>query len=81
MVGDVRADIGADNTRLLAAYARGDGREMMQIYQAAGRVALDAGDIDAGCFLLTQAYVYGLELGAIEAEELRAILIQYGREE
>ncbi len=77
MVGDV----GADNTRLLAAYARGDGREMMQIYQAAGRVALDAGDIDAGCFLLTQAYVYGLELGAVEAEELRAILVQYGREE
>ena len=81
MVGDVRADIGADNTRLLAAYARGDGREMMQIYQAAGRVALDAGDIDAGCFLLTQAYVYGLELGAAEAEELRTILVQYGREE
>ena len=77
MVGDVDLD----NTRLLAAYARGDGREMMQIYQAAGRVALDAGDIDAGCFLLTQAYVYGLELGAIEAEELRAILVQYGREE
>ncbi len=77
MVGDVNLD----NTRLLAAYARGDGREMMQIYQAAGRAALDAGDIDAGCFLLTQAYVYGLELGAIEAEELRAILVQYGREE
>ncbi len=81
MVGDVRADIDLDNTRLLAAYARGDGREMMQIYQAAGRVALDAGDIDAGCFLLTQAYVYGLELGAAEAEELRVILVQYGREE
>ena len=77
MVGDIRAD----NTRLLAAYARGDGREMMQIYQTAGRVALDAGDIDAGCFLLTQAYVYGLELGAAEAEELRTILVQYGREE
>ena len=77
MVGDVDLD----NTRLLAAYARGDGREMMQIYQAAGRVALDAGDIDAGCFLLTQAYVYGLELGAAEAEELRAILVGYGREE
>ena len=77
MVGDVNLD----NTRLLAAYARGDGREMMQIYQAAGRVALDAGDIDAGCFLLTQAYVYGLELGAAEAEELRAILVGYGREE
>ncbi len=81
MVGDVNLDTQVDNTRLLAAYARGDGREMMQIYQAAGRVALDAGDIDAGCFLLTQAYVYGLELGAIEATELRAILIQYGREE
>ncbi len=77
MVGDVDLD----NTRLLAAYARGDGREMMQIYQTAGRVALDAGDIDAGCFLLTQAYVYGLELGVAEAEELRAILVQYGREE
>ena len=77
MVGDVDLD----NTRLLAAYARGDGREMMQIYQAAGRGALDAGDIDAGCFLLTQAYVYGLELGAAEAEELRAILVGYGREE
>ncbi len=77
MVGDVSLD----NTRLLAAYARGDGREMMQIYQAAGRVALDEGDIDAGCFLLTQAYVYGLELGAAETEELRTILIQYGREE
>ncbi len=77
MVGDVDLD----NTRLLAAYARGDGREMMQIYQTAGRAALDAGDIDAGCFLLTQAYVYGLELGAAETEELRAILVQYGREE
>ena len=40
MVGDVGVDTQVDNTRLLAAYARGDGREMMQIYQAAGRAGV-----------------------------------------
>lgn len=39
-----------------------------------------AGDIDAACFYLTQAYVWALEAGRPEARDLHARLKAAGRE-
>jgi len=65
---------------LLAAFAAGDGMTIMRLYRDRGLDALKAGDEDAGCFYLTHAYVFALEQGAPEAEEIRSELKQRGRE-
>jgi hypothetical protein len=65
---------------LLQAHAADDGPALARLYRQAGEARLDAGDIDAGCFYLVQAYVWALDCGAPEAEAIRAILVAYGRE-
>ena len=55
-------------TRLLDAHARGAHSELVPLYtQAANR----AGDIDAQCFFLTQAYVFALETNHQDTPSLR----------
>ena len=66
------------NARLLAAHAADDRRALVQLYTRAGE---EARDPDAAGFYLTHAYVYALELGAPEAEDLHARLVAQGREE
>ena len=64
------------DARLLAAHAAGDRVALVALY----RQAADAADGDARGFFLTQAYVFALETGHNEAADLRAALINLGRE-
>ncbi|MEM9714876.1 MAG: hypothetical protein AAF826_00010 [Pseudomonadota bacterium] len=69
-----------NNDDLLAAFDEGDHRKIMQLYWDQGNAKLAEGDEDAGCFYLVHAYVFALEDGAPEAEDIRAELKKRGRE-
>lgn len=64
---------------LLAAHLAGDNETLVGLYRQAGEAVL-AHDEVQGCFYLTHAYVFALEAGMDEAEELRAVLVARGRE-
>lgn len=68
------------NEDLLRAHATGDAAEMIDLYARAGTLAFEAGDIDAGCFYTTHAYVHALEEGDALSEAFRAVLQRHGRE-
>lgn len=65
------------NARLLAAHAAEDHAALIALYSQAADAAAD---IDTACFFLTHAYVFALEQGDARAPDLRAQLIQHGRE-
>ena len=69
------------NKKILKAHEIKDVPLLGHLYLRAGKLFVDKGDIDHGCFLLTAAYVFCLEAGLAEAEDARAILRNYGREE
>ncbi len=76
-----RLDRAALDAALIAAHEAGDHARLAALYtQAAERVEA-AGETDACCFFLTQAYVFALVTGAPEAGALRARLMGHGREE
>lgn len=64
---------------LLAAHVAGDNATLVKLYRQAGEAALDIDEVQ-GCFYLTHAYVFALEAGMDEAEDLRAMLVARGRE-
>ena len=64
---------------LLAAHVAGDNETLVRLYREAGEAALPRDEIQ-GCFYLTHAYVFALEAGLAEAEDLRAVLVARGRE-
>ena len=66
---------------LIAAHEAGDKPRLVSLYTQAADQAEVAGDIDACCFYLTQAYVFALACGAPEADALHARLLTHGREE
>ena len=66
---------------LLLAHQNRDQEALVMLYQNGGQTFLRQGNIDAGCFYLTHAYIYALEAGHAAAAELRDILVSYGREE
>ena len=66
---------------LLAAHAAGDGAALARLYTDAADMAKRAGDTDAACFFLTQAYVFALDFALPEAGALHARLLRHGREE
>ena len=66
------------DSALLDAHAADDGHRLVELYT---RAADQAGDADAECFFLTQAYVFALQTGAPGADALHARLKAYGREE
>ncbi len=72
-------NIGPLNEALLAAHVAGDNETLVRLYRAAGEAALDTDEVQ-GCFYLTHAYVFALEAGLAEAEELRMMLAARGRE-
>lgn len=74
-------DRAALNAELIAAHRVNDTATLVRIYHAEGRAALATDDTYSGCFLLTHAYIYALESGAPEAQEIHKILKSYGREE
>ena len=65
----------------LEAHARNDTRRLVDLYGRLGRGMLDAGETDAGCFYLTQSYVFALESGDPQTQELKTVLVAHGREE
>ena len=68
------------NGAILAAHSEGDGETLASLYHLAGNEFISAGSIDEGCFFLTQAYVYSLELGLDSAAAIRSALVAHGRE-
>lgn len=66
---------------LLVAHEKNDYPGLVTLYRQAGLSCIDANDVDAGCFYLTHAYIFALELGSNQATELHKILVAYGREE
>ena len=64
----------------MQAHAGDDRHRLCTLYLKAGTVKEAAGEIDAACFLFTQAYVYGLETGNEDRAKVQARLIAYGRE-
>lgn len=64
---------------LVAAHDDGDPARTSSLYQRAAGALMREGDIDAACFFLTQAYVFALEAGMPEAEDLRRLLKAHGR--
>ncbi len=71
----------SEDAAFLAAHSAGDNRRLVELYRAAGLSRIDSGDIDAGCFFLTQAYVFSLEAGLRDSAELHGLLAARGREE
>ena len=63
-------------TRLLDAHARDDRAALVRLYTEA---ADTANDIDAACFFLTHAYIFGLELDHPDVRVLHARLAAEGR--
>ena len=66
------------DARILAAHDADDRRALVRLYAQAADIA---NDVDAECFFLTYAYIYALEMGAPETEDLYARLKAHGREE
>ena len=69
------------NTKILDAHKNGNINILVDIYFMLGNEELKKSAIKSGCFLLTQAFVDALEAGDCRAQEIRQILISYGREE
>lgn len=67
------------NQGLLIAHDRQDTEALVRLYTLAGDRAETRGDIDAACFYLTHAFVFALESGAVEADDLNRRLADYGR--
>lgn len=64
---------------LAAAHEDGDPTRLSKLYERAANALIEAGDTDAACFFLTQAYVFALEAGAPKAEELKRRLKAHDR--
>ncbi|RJE84973.1 hypothetical protein [Paracoccus onubensis] len=72
-------DLAALDRELLRAHARGDTEALVHLYTRAGEERERAQDIDAACFYLTHAFVFALEAGAPEADNLNKRLYERGR--
>jgi len=68
------------DARMLAAHANRDLAGLVDLYTQAANMSEALRNIDAACFYLTQAYVFALDVGAAEAQTLRARLKTHGRE-
>lgn len=66
--------------RLLAAHAAGDETALLSLYTAARQLYEAEGSHDAACFFGVQAYVMALATGSERAGQLRAWLVERGRE-
>jgi hypothetical protein len=74
-------DLDQINADLLVAHARGDKPALVRLYLRAGEHMLSLGDIDAGCFYMTHAYIFALDCGDESVAEIHQILVAHGREE
>jgi len=69
------------DVQLLAAHDAGDSGLLVGLYSRAANLEEAESNIDAACFYLTQAYVFGLETSHPDTTELHARLCALGREE
>jgi hypothetical protein len=67
------------NEKLIQAHEENNMADLVVLYTRAGDDSEKAGDIDAACFYLTHAYVFALDAGSEQANELHMRLLQYGR--
>lgn len=67
------------NDALHAAHHAGDTETLVRLYRAAGEAALTTNETQ-GCFYLTHAYVFALEAGLAQANDLHTTLKSLGRE-
>ncbi|WP_170406070.1 hypothetical protein [Ruegeria arenilitoris] len=65
--------------QLLQAHADYDVPALIRLYHEAANQAEQRQDHDAACFYLTHAFVFALEYGAPEADELNQKLFERGR--
>ena len=65
---------------LRSAHARDDAVALTELYTRAADQSEDNGDIDAACFYLTHAFVFGLQCGSDATRDLQRRLWRYGRE-
>lgn len=65
---------------LRSAHAHNDGEALAELYTLAANQSEEAGDIDAACFLLTHAFVCGLQCGSGATRDLQMRLWEYRRE-
>lgn len=63
--------------RMISAHAAQDRMALIKLYREA---ADSVNDRDASCFFLTHAYIFALEAGTSEAQNLHARLKAQGRE-
>lgn len=69
------------DTQILESHANDDATQLALAYRTGGQDAALRGDIDAACFLYTQAYVFALRAGLLEvANGLWSNLKSYDRE-
>jgi len=64
---------------LLLAHEQNNYSDLVTYYSKAATLMENQGDIDAACFYLTQAYVYAMECGSDQAQELHNRLAKHGR--
>lgn len=65
---------------LLEAHARGSRADLVKLYTRAADAKEAAGDVEATCFFLTQAFIFALESGDEKTADLNMRLVAYGRE-
>ena len=63
------------------ASERKDAAALVELFSQAADLCEARGDTNAGCFFLTQAYVFALEIGAPQAADLNGRLAAHGRED
>ncbi|WP_281972427.1 hypothetical protein [Ruegeria faecimaris] len=64
---------------LLEAHDHDDPAALVRYYTIAADECEAVQDIDAACFYLTHAFIFALEAGASETDELNHRLVAYGR--
>lgn len=80
MAGNAISDQALDDA-IMRAHDDNNAGLLAALYtEAADRIEA-AGQQDAACFLLTQAYIFALDAGGTNAQELHRRLVAYGREE
>jgi hypothetical protein len=70
------------DAEIMQAHEDDDRSKLAHLYYKGAQLVLAKGATDHGCFLMTQAMVYGLDAGVHQvAIDARKTLIQFGREE
>ena len=69
------------NANIIAAHKQNDRNNLSLLYERLGMSELKKNNIDAGCFFLTNAYIYALEANLNSAKKIHEVLKLYGREE